>query len=118
MEIPIGRDYIFTVKVLEPDSFIALDVTGYTGIMNIYKRADDVNITTLNLTPVVGDELNGYMTGTVLGTETSSVVPLKGMAADDYYIKDEYAGFIEITKPGEPNINVVIEDISLIPTGA
>jgi len=118
MDIPIGRDYTFTLKVLEPDSFLPLDVTGYTGIMNIYKRADDTNLTTITLSPVPTTAQDGYMTGTVSGSDTISVVPIKGSAADDYYVKDEYAGFISITKSGAPNINVTIERITFMPTGA
>jgi len=132
MNIPIGKNYVFNLKVYEPDSFITLDVTGYAGTMNIYKREDNSNVVTRPLTPsdkvietvVDGvtvsttEAANGIMVGTIPGTETAGIIPAKGSAADDYYIKDEYAGFISITKAGETDINVTIDSVTFMPTGA
>jgi len=117
MDIPIGRNYVFTLKVLAPDSFLPLDVTGYSGVLNIYRRENDTNIATVPLSPTA-DAVNGYMTGTVPANATAGIVPTKGGAADDYYVKDEFAGFISITKAGAADVNVTIERVTLMPTGA
>lgn len=118
MNIPIGRDYTFIVNVMEPDSFLALDVTGYTGTMNVYTKADETNVITTTLTPVVGEEAQGLMEATILAADTAGITLNKGAACDGYYVKSEHKGFISITKTGAVDINVTVNDIRLIPTGA
>ena len=117
MEIPIGRDYNFTIRVIEPDSFIPLDVTGYTAYMNVYTKANDTNVVSLTLYPVAGEELNGLMEGTINGVDTIGIPVDRASAADRFFIKSSYSGFISVTKSGEPDINVTIPDVTFIPTG-
>jgi hypothetical protein len=118
MEIPIGKNYTFTIKVLEPDSFLPLDVTGYTGTFSVFKQVDDTQvISPISLIPVVGDEANGLMKGTVSGSATSGIDISKGEPADGYYTRVKHAGFMSIVKNGEPDVNVSIDRIRFVPTG-
>ncbi len=118
MNIPIGRDYLFTIEVLQPDSFTPLDITGYSGTMNVYLQEDDSHIAACTLIPVSGSEAEGLMKGTILGTDTSGVIVEKGDPADQYYAKARHAGFINIYKAGASDINVTIPKIAFVPSGA
>jgi len=122
MTIPIGKDYTFVIQVLQPNSLEPLDVTGYLGTINIFRQDDYTNLPVddVAIIPVVGSEAFGMMTGTILGTTTSAIVidaDDKGEPADDYYIKDRYAGFIALTKAGNTDVNVSIPAISFVFAG-
>jgi len=91
MNIPMGRDFDFTIKVLQPGSLTPLDVTlandsstsaVYSGKLHVFAQsAPQTLLFTVNLTPVpVHTEVNsagqpetvisGLMTGKFLGNKT------------------------------------------------
>ena len=122
MTIPIGKDYTFVIQVLKPNSLEPLNVTGYLGTINVFRQDDYENkpVDDVVIQPVVGSEADGFVTGTILGTATSAIVIAaneKGDPADDYYIKDRYAGFISLTKAGVSDVNVSIPAISFVFAG-
>ena len=122
MNIPIGVDYVFTVQILEPESFDIIDVTGYSGTFTVFRREDLTNtpIEDVAISPVAGEEANGMMKCTVSGSLTSGIdIPPEdiGYPADSYYIKSRYEGFMHITKSGEDDINVRVRRIRFINTG-
>ena len=122
MTIPIGKDYTFTLKVLQPNSLEPLDVTGYAGTFTAYRQDDYTNkpVSDAVLTPVVGSEALGLVTCTILGTETSGITIAegdKGDPADNTYVKSRYAGFIHLSKVGSANVNVLVPKISFVFAG-
>ncbi len=124
MTIPIGKPYILVVQILTPGSFVPLDVTGYEGNLNIFRQDTLVSIITDKKNAGVlspEDMAKGMMQWDLNDTETGQAVvePADiGDPADNFYIKSRYAGFISVTKTGEPAINAKIESISFIPVGS
>ena len=122
MTIPIGKDYTFVIQVLKPNSLEPLNVTGYLGTINIF-RQDDYTIKPVSdvvISPVVGSEADGFVTATILAATTSSITisdDEKGDPADNYYVKDRYAGFISLSKAGVSNVNVSIPAVSFVFAG-
>jgi len=122
MTIPIGKDYTFTLQVLAPNSLEPLDVTGYTGTINIFRQDDytDKPVSNVHIEPIPFEELNGIMTGTIPGSTTAGMsIPEedKGYAADYSYVRARYAGFIHLSNPGDPTVNVHIPAISFVFAG-
>jgi len=117
MEIPIGRDYTFTIEVLQEGGLLPLNVTTYTGVFNIFDKSNNNTITTASLTPVVGGELKGLMVCTIDAIDTQGITVSQGSAADDYYVKATHGGFIYITDGTSPDRNVTIDEVVFIPTG-
>jgi len=117
MRIPKGQNYQFTIKVLEPDTFEPLDVTGYNGTVKIFNSEDDSLLSSQPITPVTGSETDGIMEATIPSADTLAVPIVKGDPSDNYYAKTRYAGFIVISKVGEVDINVSIPEVTIIPAG-
>ncbi len=122
MVIPIGKDYTFTLQVLQPNSLEPLNVTGYTGTLSIFRQDDytELPVQDAAILPVSGNQVDGIMQCTIPGTTTAAMSVSeddKGDTADHSYVKARYAGFIHITKAGAAGVNVSIPAISFVFAG-
>lgn len=122
MTIPIGKDYIFTIIVLEPGTMMPLNVTGYVGTVSIFRQDNyaDKPVSDVILAPTTGKEAQGHMWGVISGADTSSIVIAdkdKGYPADGHYVIERYAGFISLEKFSHADINVSIPAISFVFAG-
>ena len=116
--IPKGRDFEFTIKVIEADSFIAQDLTNVVGIPTLKlatKLVPDVAVVTVNLSVV--DAVNGMLTGTILAATTSTLEYSRGPIEDRYYLKPLYIGVVEVDPGDVPIVITTIEDVYVTPTG-
>ena len=122
MTIPIGEEYTFKIQVLQPDSFLPMDVTGYLGSLNIFRQKDhnDKPVSNISIVPVFGEEIDGKMVGTIQASQTNGITidPFDiGDMADQGYIKYNYSGFISIDKSGSSSVLTTIPRVRFVNTG-
>jgi len=123
--IPQNTDFVFNVKVTEPNSFVAQDLTGMVSAsMKIFRKDTLATIGTVPLTiatssdPNYDPALNGDLVCTIPASLFANETVNRGAPVDGYYPKDMYSAVITIELPAGTNaIVVVIEAIALIPTG-
>ena len=116
--IPKGKEFEFTIKVIESDSFIAQNLSSVvvTPTLKIVdKAAPTATVISVNLT--VTDAVNGMLEGTIPPEQTALLDYLRGGAEDGYYLKPKYMGVVEVDPVTVPKITTIIEDIYLTPTG-
>ncbi len=115
--IPKGETFEFSIRVKDKDSFIAQDLTNMdTAIFRLLDIDTQSLVSTVSM--VVIDAVNGVLRGTIPSTETSNLVVSRGPKEDGYYLKASYQGSITITfTDGTESINVLIDKITVAPTG-
>lgn len=117
--IPKNKDFTFTLKVMERDSFLAQDLTNMSTasmvVFNTETQADTTAVTTL----VVVDALNGVLKGTMIASETDKLDVARGPKEDGYYLKSLYQASVEVTfSDSTLPIFVTIDKVYVAPTGA
>ena len=145
MNIPMGRKFDFTIKVLQPGSLTPLDVTlanesatsaQYSGKLHVFAQsAPEHEIFTVDLVPVpVSTEIDpdgnpqtvisGLMSGTFAAADTAGLQYSLGDSVDGYPVRAEYAGYLEIIPPTVSGVtyglavNARVTSIGFYPTGA
>jgi len=114
--IPKGKDYTFTVKVIEKNSFLAQDLTTMTSAtMNLIDIVTGANVVTVTMT--VKDAINGLLHGTITAADTGNLTVTRGPKEDGYYLKAGYQGAIEVQFSDIDSINVLIAKVLVSPTG-
>ncbi len=115
--IPKGKEFSFTIKVIEKDSFLAQDLTNMdTASLEIFGVEASCSMFTTALT--VTDALNGLLEGTIPDTDTATLDVLRGPKEDNYYLKPGYQGTIVVTfTDATLPISVLIEDVYVYPSG-
>ena len=116
--IPSNKDFEFTLKVMENDSFLPQDLTDMsTATMVLFDKAT-TTATTVAISLSVVDAVNGIIKGSIAAAETDKLDISRGPKEDDYYLKSLYQGSIGITfTDGTLPINVLVEDVYVAPTG-
>jgi hypothetical protein len=126
MIIPKGLSYKFNINVKEKDSFLAQDLTNMSeATFNLINRSDMTSVLSESLIVpgAVGEEqdnnaLNGKLQCELSALQTSALLVARGDKEDNYYLKANYQGAINITFNGDtPDINVLIDKIYVAPTG-
>lgn len=117
--IPKNRDFDFTLKVIENDSFLAQDLTNMsTATMTIIDASTQESMA-VAVVLTVSDATNGIISGSIAAAETNKLNVSRGKVEDNYYLKDGYQASVNITfTDATLAINVFIESIYVSPTGA
>jgi len=115
--IPKGKEFEFTIKVMEKDSFLAQNLENVdTATLTILGIVTQEAVTTTPLT--VLDSSNGVLKGSIPASETSKLTVHRGPAEDGYYLKPGYQASMTVTFTDDTeSINVLIERIMVAPTG-
>jgi len=121
--IPKGREFEFTIRVIEADSFLPQNLSQAVGATLTLVKKSNPEVTVLSTVLTVTDAVNGILTGTIPATTVGDAVGtadldyLRGKAEDDYYLKPVYTGIVEVDPVTVPKIITIIEDIYVTPTG-
>ncbi len=121
-EIPKGREYVFTITVLQKNSFLPQDLTALnlvTSKFELIKSSDLIKVTNTGVVLAVHDALNGILKVTLPSSYTGSLMYERGDKVDNYYPKPTYKAliyldFTDIT----PDRTVVVDKVYIIPVGA
>lgn len=119
--IPKGREYVFTVKVLQKDSFLPQDLTALnttTSSFELIKSSDLVKVTTPGVVMVVLDAVNGVLKVTLPNTYTTGLAYERGEKVDNYYPKPTYKALLHLNfTDTTPDRTVVIDKVYVLPVG-
>jgi len=115
--VPQNKDFTFTVKVMEKDSFLPQDLTNMD-TANI-EFTDIVTMCSIFSTPMtVTDALNGGLVSTLLAADTALLTVERGPGVDGYYPVVSHQALITITfTDTTPTIFTQITEVFVIPTG-
>lgn len=94
--IPKGKDYTFTIKVMEKDSFLPQDLTNMsTAVIDVILASTSCSVYTTSMT--VLDAANGVLTCTMPEAQTALLTSDRGDAVDGYYLKPMHQATITVT---------------------
>ena len=115
--IPKGKDFAFTIKVIEKDSFLPQDLTNMlSATIDFFSAADGCKVHTVTL--VVVDALNGVLKGTMPPADTNLFIVDRGAKEDGYYLKANYQGAVTVTFSDTTQaISTLISKVYVSPTG-
>jgi len=118
MIIPKGRDYSFTVKVLQRDSFLPQDLTNMSNTSSLRLIESESGSTIITATPQIYDAHNGILECTLVDSDTNSLKTERGDKVDGYYSKPLYKALLEVkfTDDTAP-VTTVIDNIATIAVG-
>lgn len=128
MSIPRGTDYVFTITVLEKNSYLPKNLEGIdlpASSFTLVKKSDLTRINGSVLELIPDDETvepltyaNGLIKVLVPSEITSTLSFSRGSEVDDYYLKPTYFGLIDIRFADETdNVVAEIDNILIVPTG-
>jgi hypothetical protein len=116
--IPKGKEYVFTVKVMENDSFIPQDLTTMT-----LAQFELVNSTTLvtalsvTSTTTIGAPTNGTIEFTLPALGTAALIYERGDKVDGYYLKPTYQAVITVKGSDFVDILSTVDKVYIVPVG-
>lgn len=99
MTIPKGKEFTFTVTVMESNSYLPQNLTTIdlaNSTFTLTRLSDLCKVTTGISTLAVTDAVNGKLLVTLNSAMTSSLDYSRGDAVDNYYRKPTYQGVIDI----------------------
>lgn len=121
-EIPKGREYVFTITVLQKNSFLPQDLTALnlvTSKFELIKSSDLIKVTDTGVVLAVHDALNGILKVTLPSSYTGSLTYERGDKVDNYYPKPTYKALIYLDfTDTTPDRTVVVDKVCIIPVGA
>jgi hypothetical protein len=116
--IPKGKEYIFTVKVMENDSFIPQDLTTMT--LAQFELVDLVTlVSTLSVTSttIIGGAVNGTIEFTLPAASTTALNFERGAKVDGYYLKPTYQAVITVKGSDFVDILSTVDKVYIVPVG-
>lgn len=118
--IPKGRDYVFTVKILDKDSFLPRDLTTMTSIVidfvdNTTNCSVDAQGAVVSYTVI--NALNGLVKVTVPSAYTSLLTSERGDKVDGYYLKPVYKCVITAKFSDDSDVLSIIDKVYVQPIG-
>lgn len=115
--IPKGKDYTFTLKVMEKDSFLPQDLTDMNAAsIEILLASTGCTVYTTAMT--VLDAVNGVLTCTMLLAQTDLLTVERGDKVDGYYLKPAHQAMISISFTDDtPTVFTILEKVYAAPTG-
>jgi len=125
--IPKGKEFVFTVTIMEKNTFLPQDVEFFDPISSgiQFRELSTMTCTAGNVTMVkVADDITanpltykgGVIKVTVPGTLTTLMNYERGDKVDGYYLKPTYEAIITVGfSDGTPTRTVMLEDIYVIP---
>lgn len=127
--VPKGKEFRFSVKVIEKDSFIAQDVTNLDLIASNVKFMNSATMLCIasagTIIELIPDDpledpltyLNGMIGVTIPSTVTALMVPERGDKVDGYYLKPTYQMIIDLVFTDDtPNRVVMLDKVYVMPT--
>ncbi len=119
--IPKGKEYTFTIKVLQKDSFLPQDLTSLntaTSLFELIKLSDLVKVTTPGVVITILDAINGILKVVLPNTYTTGLVYERGEKVDSYYPKPTYSALLYLDfTDATPDRTVIIDEVYVIPVG-
>ena len=130
-KIPKGKDYTFSITVLEKNSYLPkdLELMDEAGSSFTLVKLDDLTVVSgaitivrvpdSKLNPLDPDTyLNGKVSVTIPSTVTGTLVYERGDKVDGYYLKPTYEGVVTIAfTDATSDIVAVLPNVSVIPVG-
>ena len=126
--VPKGKEFRFSVKVIEKDSFIAQDVTNLDLIASNVKFMNSATLACIDntgiLIEIIPDDplatpltyLNGVVGVTIPNTVTALMEIERGDKVDGYYLKPTYQMVVELVfTDTTPSRVVVLDKVYVIP---
>ena len=115
--VPKNKDYPFTMKVMEKDSFLPQDLTNMaTATIEFILLSTSCTVFTAAMT--VLDAINGVLECTLLAADTNLLTVLRGEEVDGYYLKPSHQAIITVTfTDGTPTVFSVLDKVYVTPTG-
>ena len=127
--VPKGKEFRFSVKVIEKDSFIAQDVTNLDLIASTVKFMNSATMLCIasagTIIELIPDDplenpltyLNGMIGVTIPSTVTTLMVSERGDKVDGYYLKPTYQMIIDLVFTDDtPNRVVMLDKVYVMPT--
>lgn len=115
--IPKGLDYTFVIKVLQKNTQSPQSLVSLSSAKLIVFSKEDLK-TVFNIDMVVSNAVNGVLKCTIPTAKTSLLKVFRGRKEENYYIKSGYQGNMNmIFSDNTLDINMLIKDIFVIPTG-
>jgi hypothetical protein len=117
--IPKGKEYKFTVRVIEKDSFLPQDLTTMTSTtVELIQRSTGCKVESVTpVTTIVLDAINGMLEVTMPSGYTDALVVERGDAVDGYYLKPVYQCIITVKFSNLPDVLSIIDKVYVTPTG-
>lgn len=118
--IPKGRDYVFKVKILEKESFLAKDLTTMTDLtvdFMLKSTSCSLDQTATPITYVVLNALNGEVQISVPSELTATMVSEQGDKVDGYYLKPTYKCVITAKFSDDTDVLAIIDKVYVVPLG-
>lgn len=114
--IPKGKDYTFTIKVMEKDSFLPQDLTNMsTATIEVLLATTSCSVFITNMT--VQDAINGVLECTIPLAQTDLLVGERGDKVDGYYLKPSHQALITVTfNDGTPTVFTAIDKVYVLQT--
>jgi hypothetical protein len=117
--IPKGKEYVFTVKVMENDTFLPQDLTNMT--LAKFELVDmDTLVSALSVTSttIIGDPVNGTLEFILPALSTAALRYERGGKVDGYYLKPTYQAVITVTGSDFVDILSIVDKVFVVPVGA
>ena len=117
--IPKGKEYKFTVRVIEKDSFLPQDLaTMVSATVELINSSTGCAVDdTTPITVTVLDALNGMLSVTMPADYTALLEVERGDKVDGYYLKPVYQCIITVKFSDIPDILSIIDKVYVTPTG-
>ena len=118
--IPKGRDYVFTVKILDKESFLPRDLAAMTDlIVDFIDNATNCSVDSgdVVVTYEVLNALNGLVKVTVPNAYTSLLTSERGDKVDGYYLKPVYKCVITVKFSDDSDVLSIIDKVYVQPLG-
>ena len=114
--IPKNKDYTFTLKVMEKDSFLPQDLTNMsTANIEILLASTGCSVYVTAMT--VLDALNGVLQCTMPLAQTDLLTIERGDKVDGYYLKPAHQATITVTfSDGTPTVFSILDKVYAAPT--
>lgn len=114
--IPKNKDYTFTLKVMEKDSFLPQDLTNMSAAsIEVLLASTACSLFTTTMT--VLDALNGVLECTIPAAQTGLLTVERGEQVDGYYLKPAHQATITVSfSDGTPTVFSILEKVYAAPT--
>lgn len=114
--IPKGKEYTFTIKVMERDSFIAQTLTS-VGEVTVEFLLTSTSTSVFDTTMTVANAVDGVLQCTLTAAETALLTTERGDKVDGYYLKPTHQALITIPfTDGTPTIFTILDEVFVAPT--
>jgi len=118
--IPKSREYVFTVKVLDKNSFLPRDLTTMTSItVTFLENATNAPVVpgSYTIATSVLDSINGLIKVVIPAGYSNLLVSDRGDKVDGYYLKPTYKCIITVKFSNDSDVLSIIDKVYVLPVG-